>query len=123
VLAIGWLLWHLVTGRDQKVAEPTKPPVEETTSPAGEAPYSGLFNKLKGIKVGDTDTGELAISAVDRLYSTLTGIKDEASAQANLTSLNQASSEFDQLAWTGEPALAGKSQGAYGNIRLDQTKP
>ena len=97
VIAIGWLAWHLLSGRDQNVVETKKPPVEETTSLTGEAPYSGLFTKLKGIKVGDTDTGELAISAVDRLYSSLTGIKDEASAQANLTSLNQASSEFDQL--------------------------
>jgi hypothetical protein len=91
------LVWHLLSGRDQNVVETTKPPVEETTPPTGEAPYAGLFSKLKGIKVGDTDTGELAISAVDRLYSSLMGIKDEASAQANLTSLNQASSEFDQL--------------------------
>jgi len=97
LLAIGWLVWHLLSGRDQNVVETTKPPVEETANPTGEAPYSGLFSKLKGIKVGDTDTGELAISAVDRLYSSLMGIKDEASAQANLTSLNQASSEFDQL--------------------------
>ena len=54
--------------------------------------------KLKGIKAGDTDVGELATSAVNHLYSSLVGVKDEASAQASLPSLNQASSEFDQLA-------------------------
>ena len=97
VLAIGWLIWHLLSGPKQNVVETTKPPVEETTTPTGEAPYAGLFSKLKGIKAGDTDIGELATSVVNHLYSSLTGIKDEASAQANLPSLNQASSEFDQL--------------------------
>ena len=97
VLAIGWLVWHLLSGRDQNVVETTKPPVEETTTPTGEAPYAGLFSKLKGIKAGDTDIGELSTSAVNHLYSSLMGIKDEASAQANLPSLNQAASEFDQL--------------------------
>ena len=97
VLAIGWLVWHLLSGRDQNVVETTKPPVEETTTPTGEAPYAGLFSKLKGIKAGDTDIGELSTSAVNHLYSSLVGIKDEASAQANLPSLNQAASEFDQL--------------------------
>jgi hypothetical protein len=95
--AIGWLLWHLLSGRDEHVVQTTKPPVEETTTPTGEAPYAGLFSKLKGIKVGDTDVGELATSAVNDLYSSLAGIKDEASAQANLPSFNQAASEFDQL--------------------------
>ena len=98
LLALGALVWHLLSGRDQQVVETTKPPVEETTTPTGEAPYAGLFSKLKGIKAGDTDVGELATSAVNHLYSSLVGIKDEASAQANLPSLNQASSEFDQLA-------------------------
>jgi hypothetical protein len=95
VLAIGWLVWHLLSG--QNVVETTKPPVEEITTPTGEAPYAGLFAKLKGIKAGDTDVGELATSAVNHLYSSLVGIKDEASAQATLPSLTQTSSEFDQL--------------------------
>jgi hypothetical protein len=97
VLAIGWFVWHHISGRDQRVVETTKPPVEETTSPTVEAPYAGLFNKMKGTKAGESDIGELATSAVNHLYSSLTGIKDEASAQANLPSLNQAASEFDQL--------------------------
>ena len=96
VLAIGWLVWYLLSGRDQNVVETTKPPVE-TTTPTGEAPYAGLFNKLKGINAGESDIGELATSAVNHLYSSLTGIKDEASARANLPSLNQAASDFDQL--------------------------
>ena len=97
-LALGALAWHLLSGRDRQAVDTTKPAVEETTTPTGEAPYAGLFSKLKGIKSGDTDIGELATSAVNHLYSSLMGIKDEASAQANLPSLNQASSEFDQLA-------------------------
>ena len=97
VLAVGWLVWHLLSGRDQNVVETTKPPVEETTSPTGEAAHAELLSKLKGIKAGEMDIGELATSAVNHLYSSLTGIKDEASAQANLPSINQAASEFDQL--------------------------
>ena len=97
LLAIGWLVWHLLSGRDQHVVETTKPPVEETTSPTSEAPYAGLFAKLHGIEAGDADVGELATSAVNHLYSSLVGIKDEASAQAGLPNLTQASSEFDKL--------------------------
>ena len=62
-----------------------------------EAPYAGLLSKLKGIKAGEIDIGELSTAAVNHLYSSLTGIKDEASVQANLPSLNEAASEFDQL--------------------------
>jgi hypothetical protein len=93
VLGIGWLVWNHIAGRDQHVVEAPKPPVEETTSP----PYADLLSKLKGIKAGEIDVGELATSAVNHLNSSLTGIKDEASVQANLPSLNQAASEFDQL--------------------------
>ena len=96
VLAIGALAWHFL-GRDRHVVETTKPPVEGTTTPTGEAPYAGLFTKLQGIKAGDTDVGELATSAVNHLYSSLMGIKDEASAQATVPTLTQTSSEFDQL--------------------------
>ena len=98
LLALGALAWHLLSGRDQQVVETTKPPVKETTSPTSEAPYAGLLAKLRGVKAGDTDVGELSTSAVNHLYSSLVGVKDEASAQANLPSLNQASLEFDQLA-------------------------
>src|SRR5262245_47127271 len=98
VLGIGWLVWNHIAGRDQHVVDTPKPPVEETTTSAGDAPYAELLSKLKGIKAGEIDVGELATSTVNHLNSSLTGIKDEASAQANLPSLNQASSEFDQLA-------------------------
>ena len=91
------LLWHLLSGRGQPVADTTNPPVEQTTSPTGEAPYAGLLTKLQGIKAGDTDVGQLATSAVNDLYSSLVGIKDETSAQAGLAGLTKASSEFDQL--------------------------
>jgi hypothetical protein len=56
-----------------------------------------LLNKLRGIKVGDIDVGELATSAVNDLQSSVAGIKDEATAQAALPGLTKASSEFDQL--------------------------
>jgi hypothetical protein len=39
-----------------------------------------LLNNLRVIKVGDVDIGELATSAVNEAYTSLSGIKDEASA-------------------------------------------
>ena len=57
----------------------------------------GLFNKLKGIKVGDVDLGDLTTSAVNDLYTSLVGIKDTTTAQGSLSGLSKASSEFDQL--------------------------
>jgi len=80
------------------VVETTKPAVEKTTNPTGEAPYAGLFAKLQGVKAGNVDIGQLATSAVNDMYSSLVGIKDEATAQADLPGLTKASSEFDQLA-------------------------
>ena len=79
LLALGALVWHLLSGRDQQVVETTKPPVEETISPTSEAPYTALFAKLRGVKAGETDVGELATSAVNHLYTSLVGVKDEAS--------------------------------------------
>ena len=96
LLALGGLLWHFSSGR--QVAETSKeqvPPAQETAP--GEAPYASLLAKLRGIKVGDVDIGELASSAVDDLQSSLTGVKDEATAQAALPGLTKATSEFDQL--------------------------
>ena len=60
-------------------------------------PYAGLFAKLKGVKVGDVDVGELATTAVNDLYSSIQGIKDETTAQSSMPGLTKASSEFDQL--------------------------
>jgi hypothetical protein len=97
VIALGWLVWHLLSGRDRQAVDTTKPAVEDSATTTSEAPYVGLLSKLKGIKAGQTDIGELATTAVNHLYSSLTGIKDETSAQANLPNLNQAASEFDQL--------------------------
>jgi hypothetical protein len=96
LLALGALVWHLLSGREQLDVETAKPPVEDTTNPA-EAPYAGLFTKLRGIKAGDTDVGELATAAVNDLYSSLVGIKDEATALANVPGLTKASSQLDQL--------------------------
>jgi hypothetical protein len=97
LLALGALALNLLSGRHRQVAETANPKIEEKVSPSGEAPYAGLFAKLRGIKAGDADVGELATTAVNDLYSSLVGIKDEATAQANLPGLTKASSEFDQL--------------------------
>jgi hypothetical protein len=59
-----------------KHRQKTEQPAEVT----GEAPYVSLLNKLRGIKVGDVDIGELATSAVNDAYTSLSGIKDEATA-------------------------------------------
>jgi len=89
VFAIGALASHFLSGRHGQVAETTPQKVE--------APYAGFLAKLRGIKAGDADVGELATSAVNDLYASLSGIKDAATAQAALSGLNKASSEFDQL--------------------------
>lgn len=89
--ALGFLLWRLLSGQPE--------PSVEATSPQIEAPSVNLsvFDKLKGVKAGDVDVGELATTAVSGLQAALTGIKDEASAQAALPELNQAESRFEQL--------------------------
>src|SRR5262249_48700185 len=97
VLALGALAWHLLHGRHHnQVAETANPKIEEKVSPPAEAPYAELFSKLKGVKAGD-DVGDLAKAAVNDLYSSVQGIKDEATAQSSMPGLTKASSELDQL--------------------------
>ena len=99
-LGIGAFLWHHYSGRHPQVVETTSPkteaPAAQTTSP-GEAPYAGVLDKLQGIKVGDIDVGALAKSAVNDVYSSLSGINDAATAQSALPGLTKATSEFNQL--------------------------
>ena len=57
-----------------------------------------MLNKLRGIKVGDVDIGDLSTAAVNDAYTSLSGIKDEATAQAAVPGVTKASAEFDQLA-------------------------
>src|SRR6185437_3081888 len=97
LLGLGALAWNLLQGRHKQVAETANPKIEGQVPAPAEAPYAGLFAKLKSIKAGDVDVGDLATTAVNDLYSSLVGIKDEATAQANLPGLTKASSEFDQL--------------------------
>lgn len=89
LLALGVLLWRLLA----------QPPLEVVQTPSEqiEAPYAGVFAKLRGVKAGDVDIGELATYAVNSVYSSLAGVKDEATAQAALPRLNNAASQFDQL--------------------------
>lgn len=89
--ALGFLLWRMLSGQPDTTVT--------TTSPQIEAPTVDLsvFDKLKGVKAGDVDVGELAATAVSGLQSALTGIKDEASARAAVPELNQAESRFEQL--------------------------
>jgi hypothetical protein len=89
VAAIGALALSYLSGRHRQVAETAPPKVE--------APYADFFSELRGVKAGDVDVGELATSAVNDLYVSLSGIKDEADAKAALSGLNKASSEFDQM--------------------------
>src|SRR5262249_43136236 len=98
VLALGALAWHLLHGRHHKqVAETASPKIENQATTPAEAPYAGVFTKLKGVKAGGVDVGDLATSAVNDLYTSLQGIKDEATAQSAMPGLTKASSEFDQL--------------------------
>ena len=89
-----------MAGRHRQVVEAPSPKIEqpaEETTQKREAPYVGVLSKLRGIKVGDVDIGELATSAVNDLHTSLSGVKDEATAQTELSGLTKASSEFDQL--------------------------
>jgi len=101
LLGAGALLWNFLAGRHHpQVAETPSPKIEqpmEQASPNAALPYADLLSKLKGIKVGDVDVGELATSAVNDLNASLSGIKDEATAQAELQGISKASSAFDQL--------------------------
>jgi hypothetical protein len=63
--------------------------IGEPVPPKVEAPYADFFAKLRRVKVNDVDGGELATSAVNDLYVSVSGIKDEANAQAALAGLNK----------------------------------
>jgi hypothetical protein len=69
----------------------------KTTAPTLEAPLVDSLAKLRGIKVGDVDIGELATSAVNGLQTSLKGIKDASSAQVASPNLTKDTSQFDQL--------------------------
>ena len=98
LLGAGLLAWQLFSGRHREVVEAPSSKVEAPAQEiTGDAAYVSLLNKLRGIKVGDVDVGELATSAVNDLQTSLAGIKDEATAQTALPGLTKASSEFDQL--------------------------
>ena len=97
LLAIGALAWNHWAGRHREVAEAPSQKTEQPVGMTGEAPYAGVLNKLHGIKVGDVDIGDLSTAAVNDLYTSLSGIKDEATAQAAVPGVTKASSEFDQL--------------------------
>ena len=80
LLAIGALAWNHWAGRHREVAEAPSQKTEQPVGVTAEAPYAGLLNKLRGIKVGDVDIGDLSTAAVNDLYTSLSGIKDEATA-------------------------------------------
>jgi hypothetical protein len=98
LFAIGAVLWNLLSKPHEVAGPPVEQPNAAQTKPTGEAPYIGLLSKLQGMKAGDVDIGQIATSAVNDLYSSLMGIKDEATAQTSLPTLTKSSSEFDQLA-------------------------
>ncbi len=89
LLAIGIFAWRLLSGHHREAVEMAAPKLE--------APLVDSLAKLRGIKVGDVDIGELATSAVNGLQSSLKGIKDETSAQAATPELTKDASQFDQL--------------------------
>jgi hypothetical protein len=89
-LGIGLLAWRLLSTPPQEVVGPPSSKIE--------APYAAVSSKLRGVKAGDVDIGELATSAINSVYASLAGVKDKATAQAALPPLNNAASQFDQLA-------------------------
>jgi hypothetical protein len=89
LLAIGALLWRLLSTEPQVVE--TKPPVQV------ELPYADLIGKLRGVKAGDVDIGELADTAITGLRASLGGITDEATAQDAVPEVTKAGNQLDQL--------------------------
>jgi Bacterial protein of unknown function (DUF937) len=98
LLVLGALAWNLLRHQHHRPTEvaPTNVETPNVAQP-GEAPYAGLLAKLQGIKAGDVDVGQLATAAVNDLYSSVVGIKDEATAESAVPGLTKDSSEFDQL--------------------------
>jgi hypothetical protein len=88
LIAIAFIAWRLLSTPEQTAEAP---------SSQIEVPYASMLQKLRGIKVGDVDIGEIATSAVNSMQSSLQDVKDEATAQAALPKLNEAASQFDQL--------------------------
>jgi len=88
LIVIAFIAWRLFSTPHQ---------IAEAPSPQVEAPYTSMLQKLKGMKVGDVDIGEVATSAVNNVQSSLQDVKDEATAQAALPKLNEAAAQFDQL--------------------------
>jgi hypothetical protein len=88
LIVIAFIAWRLFS-TPEKIAEAPSPQIE--------VPYASMLQKLKGIRVGDVDIGEVAASAVNNVQSSLQDVKDETAAQAALPKLNEAASQFDQL--------------------------
>lgn len=118
VLALLGIAWNLRSGSSPEQTAVTTPPVkteapiastENSVAPSSTgtstgvagadvtpAPFQALDN-LRGIKVGDTDVGAQLASAVDGMRTSLSSIKDEASAQAVVQPLSNSASEFARL--------------------------
>jgi Bacterial protein of unknown function (DUF937) len=90
LIAIGFIAWRLLSPSHHEIAEAPSPQIEAPS-------YASALDKLKGVKVGDVDIGELATTAVNSVSSSLQDVRDEATAQAALPKLNEAGSQFDQL--------------------------
>ena len=87
LLVIGFFAWRMLSTPEDIAQAPSQI----------EAPYASMLQKLKGVKVGDIDVGEVAASAVENVSSSLQGVKDETTAQAALPKLNEAASQLDRL--------------------------
>jgi hypothetical protein len=117
VLALLGIAWSMRTGSGPDVtavAPPlaTEAPVQTeansnspsttgtSTGAAGTdimpAPFQAL-DSIRGVKVGDTDFGAQIANAVDGMRSSLSSIKDEASAQAVAQPLAKSAEEFSRL--------------------------
>lgn len=117
VLALLGIAWSMRTGSGPDVTAVAPPPATETpaqteansnslsntgtsTGAAGTdimpAPFQAL-DSIRGVKVGDTDFGAQIANAVDGMRSSLSSIKDEASAQAVAQPLAKSAEEFSRL--------------------------
>ncbi len=117
VLALLGIAWSLRTGSGPDVTAVAPPPATETparteansNSPSNTGTSTGAagtdimptpfqaLDSIRGVKVGDTDFGAQIANAVDGMRSSLSSIKDEASAQAVAQPLAKSADEFSRL--------------------------
>lgn len=118
VLALLGIAWNMRSGSSPDVTAVTTAPVTteapmhadaNSTAPSSTGTSTGVagadvmpapfqaLDTIRGIKIGDTDVGAQLANAVDGMRTSLSSIKDAASAQAVAQPLSKSADEFARL--------------------------